>query len=484
MLSSASTRFCLYGAFALFLTSSATATVYVRSNASFPEDISAACSSALTADLACSSSITKLRGGLYYPETLLDDLCTSGCSAALATYESDVTTACGDETYDSLDDGYLPMYSIPQVLRYYYDYFCLSDASSGDFCNVLLAESLGIQANQSNLGVFLYLSCHIFSLPFPPPQYACTNPPFLDSIEGGGSLNCTDCDLKQLQFLAGAAYFNDEDIVSEYSSLTSGCSATGYPLTTTTLGYNGCVFSRVLLLFSHIFILYPTSRMYISSYRLLTSQEPRHQPIWSRHQLPPLAPAPLIPSSPEIPASQYPAVRALPPYACWLTMVSLHTVQTFPPQARSASSTLVRRTLFKVMTPARRLQLRTGFTMLRSSPGTPSLISPVAISTRPSASRSVLARPVQFTHPRLLHLRLHRLLAQPRLLLLCPLMPPMDRLQTVHLGTRLWRVTTATLSSCVTGSPWPISLCSIPRSIPSTSTACINIMFQRSSSHT
>ncbi|KAF2994019.1 hypothetical protein E8E14_001179 [Neopestalotiopsis sp. 37M] len=187
------------------------ATVYVTSTASFPDNITQSCSNALVSDLNCPSGIEKLRKGLFYPASFLSTLCTTDCSGALASYESDVTAACEGETYDTLTDadGWVPLYTIPQYARYVFNYTCLSDATDGEYCNVKTAESIGIYANQSNL----------------------------NSIDVGTNLSCSDCDLKQYQFLAGAAFYHDDDTVAEYSSLTSSCSATGYPLSTTTFAF-------------------------------------------------------------------------------------------------------------------------------------------------------------------------------------------------------------------------------------------------------
>ncbi|KAK3933774.1 hypothetical protein QBC46DRAFT_462929 [Diplogelasinospora grovesii] len=205
-----SSTFVYFGVVIVF-TIQVEAAIYVQSNASFPSNITSACSNALTADLACPEGVERLRQGLYYPESFLTSLCTTTCSSALAGYKLSVEGGCGGETYDSLTDlGDVPLYTIPQLLQYLYNYTCLADSSNGQYCNVVAANFIGVAANQSNL----------------------------NSIEGGGTLNCTDCNLKQLQFLAGAAYYHDTGIVSVYSSLTSSCHVTDYPLTSSTLGFN------------------------------------------------------------------------------------------------------------------------------------------------------------------------------------------------------------------------------------------------------
>ena len=149
-MSSAITLVC-YGSIILF-TTLVEAIVYVQSNASFPANITSTCSSALMANLSCPEGLERLRQGLYYPESFLSSLCTPLCSSALASYELDVEGACGDEAYDSLTGlGDVPLYTIPQLLRYFYNYTCLSDSGNGQYCNVESANSIGVAANQSNL---------------------------------------------------------------------------------------------------------------------------------------------------------------------------------------------------------------------------------------------------------------------------------------------------------------------------------------------
>lgn len=127
----------------------ARAVVYVG-NSSLPANITASCFSALTVDIACNDTIRKLRPSLYYPESALSNICTSGCNSALESFENGVVSACVGQTYDSQTDvGYIPMYTIPEVLRYQFNLSCLT--SGGQYCNVLAATAAGIAPDQSNL---------------------------------------------------------------------------------------------------------------------------------------------------------------------------------------------------------------------------------------------------------------------------------------------------------------------------------------------
>lgn len=104
----------------------------------------------------------------------------------------------------------MPILAITQLLRYSFNFTCLADATSGQYCKVLAADAIGLSANQSNL---------------------------VDTDTYGGddgSGGCSDCVLKSLQFQASSPFFADNGADEAYTSATSSCSATGYPLTATT----------------------------------------------------------------------------------------------------------------------------------------------------------------------------------------------------------------------------------------------------------
>lgn len=58
-----------------------------------------------------------------------------------------------------------------------------------------------------------------------------------EDIQGGGNVTCDDCVLKTYQFLAGSPFYSDEDVKNTYSSLTSSCQASEYPLSTSTFTF-------------------------------------------------------------------------------------------------------------------------------------------------------------------------------------------------------------------------------------------------------
>lgn len=128
------------------------AIAYLQYTSWLPAELPAACSAALTADLDCDSGVNGLLTGCYHPESVLNNLCTTDCNTALNKYESSVVSACGAHTYASnTSQGDVPVSTIPQLLRYYYNYTCLTSADGAGFCNVIFANEIGINANQSNL---------------------------------------------------------------------------------------------------------------------------------------------------------------------------------------------------------------------------------------------------------------------------------------------------------------------------------------------
>lgn len=135
--------------FLLLCSAPAKAVVYVNSS-SLPTNITTGCLGALTDNISCDDSIQKLRPGLYYPESALTTICTSSCNSALNSFQNSILSACVGETYDSLTDvGFVPIYTIPDVLRYQFNLSCLS--SNSEFCNVQAATAAGVVADQSNL---------------------------------------------------------------------------------------------------------------------------------------------------------------------------------------------------------------------------------------------------------------------------------------------------------------------------------------------
>lgn len=198
--------------FLALLPSAVKAVQWFNGTDDLPSNVTTSCVTALQADIAsCSSSLASVRPFVYPPQDYLTTLCTEDCNLALSSYESGVNTACDGQTYDSADDGgEVPVLAIAQLLRYSFNFTCLTDETSGQYCKVLAANAIGISANQSNL----------------------VNTDTYGGDDGSGG--CSDCVLKSLQFQASSPFFADNGADEAYTSATSSCSATAYPLTATT----------------------------------------------------------------------------------------------------------------------------------------------------------------------------------------------------------------------------------------------------------
>jgi hypothetical protein len=105
---------------------------------SLPEDLDAACSAALMADIACDPLVPALRHDFYYPPATLTRICTAGCASALQAWESSVRSACGNGIVipgeNDLDASPIV---IPASRRYTYSFTCLKE--NDVFCSPVAA---------------------------------------------------------------------------------------------------------------------------------------------------------------------------------------------------------------------------------------------------------------------------------------------------------------------------------------------------------
>ncbi|KAJ7062138.1 hypothetical protein C8F01DRAFT_1368795 [Mycena amicta] len=101
---------------------------------------SSACAAALTATIQCNSTIPLMSS---YPFLLINDLasvCTSQCAASLASYRTNVVSACknfGISTSNNI--SYVPTLGIDTIAGPY-TVQCLQDPTSKSFCQPLLAS--------------------------------------------------------------------------------------------------------------------------------------------------------------------------------------------------------------------------------------------------------------------------------------------------------------------------------------------------------
>ena len=173
-----------------------------------PTNVSIACVGALTGDIACDASVRRFRPGQYYTQAILTKACTSSCNAALISYQANVAKSCSGQNY-TLDSGYetQEITLIPELLRYQYNKTCLQN--DGKFCNLLAAQVAQNQGNQQPIGAS--------------PSNAANIDP------------CDDCFIKNLQFEASSPYYDGPALASVYSSKTSSCHKTGFPLSTSSI---------------------------------------------------------------------------------------------------------------------------------------------------------------------------------------------------------------------------------------------------------
>lgn len=102
-----------------------------------PANLTTKCATALSADVACDFVVPALQAGSFYPKSTLQRACTSSCADALAGYQSNINSACAGQSWSAYNDEILPVAVIPDLLRYHYNFTCLTN---GDvFCNNVAA---------------------------------------------------------------------------------------------------------------------------------------------------------------------------------------------------------------------------------------------------------------------------------------------------------------------------------------------------------
>ncbi|KAI8938745.1 hypothetical protein NX059_004612 [Plenodomus lindquistii] len=183
---------------------------------SLPEDLDAACSAALMADIACDPLVPALRHDFYYPPATLTRICTVGCASALQSWESSVRSACGHgiviPAEHDLDASPIV---IPASRRYTYSFTCLKENEV--FCGPVAA----LAAFFTNPGVSVFN--------------------YINELPNGAvkPAECDQCLAARLRLRSGSPYFDDPIVASEsvYQSMTSSCGITGKPATTSTIDY-------------------------------------------------------------------------------------------------------------------------------------------------------------------------------------------------------------------------------------------------------
>ena len=105
-------------------------------NATLPsKDLTLPCANALTSTLPCDPLVKRLLPGHYYDQNGLVRACTSGCDAALGSWQASVNSACAGQNYQDTNSTASPIAKVPDLMRYAYNLTCLQ--ANGEFCNVL-----------------------------------------------------------------------------------------------------------------------------------------------------------------------------------------------------------------------------------------------------------------------------------------------------------------------------------------------------------
>ncbi|GAP91634.2 hypothetical protein SAMD00023353_6400110 [Rosellinia necatrix] len=198
----------------------------IVSNNSVPSYISLGCANALTQEVSlsvCNPMANRLIKGHFYAEVTLNRTCTDSCAIFLSEYETSIANSCGNEAWENYfnadetdsDPRPVPVRVIPNLLRHLFSLTCLKDA--GRFCNVVI----GTAAMLADPGNTMF----------------GWRPAESNETAADTPADCDLCFVKRLGLEAGSPYFDGPRLSSMglYQSLTSSCSVSNMPLSTSTL---------------------------------------------------------------------------------------------------------------------------------------------------------------------------------------------------------------------------------------------------------
>ncbi|RMZ82760.1 hypothetical protein DV738_g1688, partial [Chaetothyriales sp. CBS 135597] len=202
---------------ALFQTyaSTVSATVLVY-NTSLPSTLTSTCLDALLSDItACDPLVKNLRPDFFYPPASLARICTADCFLGLSAWMSSVQTSCGNQTVVADVGVEAAAAFIPGSLQYSFELACLQQ--DGRYCGPVAALAAAIA--DPGISLFNYIN-------------DVTDADVMPE-------SCDLCIVERLRLQAGSPYFDGPAVasMSVYESLTSSCSITGRPISTTTIDY-------------------------------------------------------------------------------------------------------------------------------------------------------------------------------------------------------------------------------------------------------
>ncbi|KAK9794210.1 putative Carbohydrate-binding module family 18 protein [Seiridium cardinale] len=151
------------------------------------------CISALTSNVTCYAGLNRaVTQTTSWSSIALGKICTAECTSSLEDYVAAVDDACGSDTYNISGSVETASYA-GQELIWKQTVTCLTDDSTGDYCNT----------------------------------------EFQDSANGTGAtgIGCSQCYLDYLYTIADSAYGQGVVNANYFETKASNCSATGYTMT-------------------------------------------------------------------------------------------------------------------------------------------------------------------------------------------------------------------------------------------------------------
>ncbi|KPM42246.1 hypothetical protein AK830_g4356 [Neonectria ditissima] len=183
---------------------------YISPNALPADSLSASCQAALVVDLDCPSQVASFFEREPVPLASLEEACTSACRTSLADFEASLKSKCGEEDVVEYDPGADSVHVsvVATDIYYHFTRTCIKDGDRR--CNVWASENS-------------------------PDRSSVTGSSATSTVTATVDM-CDNCVIKPFQFLAGTSYSNGFAFQADYSTLTSSCSKTGFPLATTATG--------------------------------------------------------------------------------------------------------------------------------------------------------------------------------------------------------------------------------------------------------
>ncbi|KJZ69800.1 hypothetical protein HIM_10818 [Hirsutella minnesotensis 3608] len=156
-----------------------------------PDNVSSGCKATFGTSVKCNATLSSIAFDALEPSNdILASLCKDDCLSSLQSLQSSQKDACKNDT-TTLNGIRYPATYMTDSLLFTFNYICLKD-SSNQFC-----------APQVD-------------------QWASSN--------GSASEGCKDCVLRTFQAELDSPLGYDADLASYYSSLTSSCGVTKYPI--------------------------------------------------------------------------------------------------------------------------------------------------------------------------------------------------------------------------------------------------------------